>query len=238
MRITQCRLGGTIKGTKCLTLDARLLVKKRKLREWLILAPLALVTALQAIRAEVPEKQQHWFFVLSYLPDWQWRTWAIIALVALCLAILEGAFRVRRQHPVRESKQEHEWWRLTDADRATLSLRLRDGNCYKVAIYTSPARDCVLLGEDFYRFFEQMRWSVARPEIAHAIKAPPGIQILTVPYTEPGGVIKNIKERSGAALLVKGLAHIGLPVIYGIRGGSADDLTVYMTIGVKPDSGQ
>jgi hypothetical protein len=204
---------------------------------WLILAPLALITALQAVRAEVPEQQQHWFFLLTYLPDWQWRTWAIIALVLLCLAIFEGAFRVHQKHPDPERKQEHEWARLTDADRATLSLRLQDGNCYKVEIYTSPARDCVLLGEDLYRFFEQMRWNVAKPEIAQAIKAPPGIQILTVPDTEVVGVIKNIKERSGAALLVEGLRHIGLPVIYGTRCGIVDDLTVHMTIGVKPDPG-
>jgi hypothetical protein len=134
-----------------------------------------------------------------------------------------------------ENGRKHEWARLTNADRATLSLRLQDGNCYKVEIYTSPARDCVLLGEDFYRFFQQMRWNVSRREMALAIAAPPGIQILTVPYTEPGGVIKNIKERSGAVLMVEGLRHIGLPVIYGTRGGYQDDLTVHMTIGVRPD---
>ena len=186
----------------------------------------------------MPEPQQHWFFLLTYLPDWQWRTWAIIVLVLLCFAILEGAFRVHQKRAAPENRSEHEWARLTDADRAKLSLKLQDGNIYRVEIYTSPARDCVLLGDDFYRFFQQLRWDVARPRIAQMnIEARSGIQILTVPYTEPGGVIKNIKERSGAALLVEGLQHIGLPVIYGTRGGIVDDLTVYMTIGVKPDSG-
>jgi hypothetical protein len=202
--------------------------------KWLVLAPLALITALQAIRAEVPGERQHWFFLLTYLPDWQWRTWAIIALVLLCIAILEGAFRVQQKRAAPERRPEHEWARLTDADRATLSLRLQDGNIYKVEIYTSPARDCVLLGGDFYRFFQQLRWDVTSPRIAEGpIQALPGIQILTVP---PVGTIKNIKERTGAVLLVEGLQHIGLPVIYrATRAGAVDDLTVCMTIGVRPD---
>lgn len=203
----------------------------------LVLTPIAVITGLQAVRAEVAPQYQKWFMVLSYLPDWQWRTWAIIALVVLCGAILEGAFRVHHKQRLQERPaRDNEWPRLTDTDKASLSLALSHGKICTVRIYTQAPVDCVRLGEDLYRLFQTMRWDVKEPETLGTIRIRPGIQVLTVSGMTNHNPPQEIKQASGAAALVHALCDVGLPATYSDNlSGVVGDQTIELRIGVKPE---
>ena len=130
----------------------------------------------------------------------------------------------------------NEWHRLTDSDRAQLSLILSNGNRYRIEIYRTPTPDCIRLANDFYDLFTQMAWTIPhKPQTPRDYEAEPGIRVKTIGDNIPSAQIKNIKERSGALLLVEALEKIKLPVMYEVRGGMGDDLTIHLEIGMKPE---
>jgi hypothetical protein len=127
-----------------------------------------------------------------------------------------------------------QWRRLTDTDRKNLSLVLSDGNSYKIDIATTSTPDCLRLARDFYDFFNRMGWRASKPHTLLGVVLEPGIEIETLMDNVPGAKIPNIKERSGALLLIQAIEKIGLPVIYKAGGGVVDDLTIHLKIGMKP----
>ena len=132
--------------------------------------------------------------------------------------------------PVVTADHSDEWRRLTDSDRTKLSVALSNGSKYRIEIFRSPSRDCMRLAEDLYDFFTRvLQWRVDyRPQsslVLHEI--PPGIRVTTVPDNVPSAQIKNIRERSGALLVISALEQIGLPVIYETRSGGVDDLVIH-----------
>jgi len=60
------------------------------------------------------------------------------------------------------------------------------------------------------------------------------LHVATVRDNVPEGKIKNIKELSGATLLVEAIDKAELPVNYEARSGTIDDLTIHLLIGIKP----
>jgi len=61
---------------------------------WLVIAPLALLGAFQAIREELPATSQSKFQLPDIMPNWPWWIWVIIILVVVIFIILESAYRI------------------------------------------------------------------------------------------------------------------------------------------------
>jgi hypothetical protein len=168
----------------------------------------------------------------------------VLALVGVCL-IAYAVFQSKQTPIITDAKSAGSldgqnssgaWRSLTDADRTRLSLMFSDGSLHKVRIYRTPTPDCIRLADDFYKFFDQLQWmQTHRPESPHDWEIPPGIYVATIPDNVPTGKIKNIKERSGAIALIKGIESIGLPVISDHWSGNVDDLEIHLHIGVKPE---
>jgi len=59
-------------------------------------AVIAIIAALQAIRGELPQDDQKWLTVATYLPAWPWYVWIVIILAFLLVVVFEAAFRLRR----------------------------------------------------------------------------------------------------------------------------------------------
>lgn len=130
----------------------------------------------------------------------------------------------------------NEWRRLTDPDRTLLSLILSNGNRYKIEIIRTPTPDCIRLANDFYNFFTQMEWTIPhKPQSPRDYEVEPGIRVKSIGDNIPSAPIKNMRERSGALLLVEALEKIRLPVLYEVRGGMIEDLTIHLEIGMKPE---
>ena len=130
----------------------------------------------------------------------------------------------------------NEWRRLTDSDRTQLSLILSSGSRYKIEIFRTPTPDCIRLANDFYDLFTQMEWTIPhKPQMPRDYEPEPGIRVKSIGDNIPSAPIKNMKERSGALLLVQALEKIKLPVMYEARGGMIEDLTIHLEIGMKPE---
>ncbi len=130
----------------------------------------------------------------------------------------------------------NEWPRLTDSDRTQLSLMLSNGNRYKIEIFRTPLPDCVRLANDFYDVFTKLQWTILhKPQPPGEFELEPGIRVTSIGDDIRLAPIKNMKERSGALLLVQALEKIRLPVMYEVRGGMIADLTIHLEIGMKPE---
>jgi hypothetical protein len=128
------------------------------------------------------------------------------------------------------------WRRLTDSDRTQLSLILSNGNRYKIEIFRIPTPDSIRLANDFYDFFTEMEWMIPhKPQTPRDYEPWPGIRVKSIGDNIQSAQIKNIRDRSGALLLVEALEKIKLPVMFETRGGMVDDLTIHLEIGMKPE---
>ena len=132
------------------------------------------------------------------------------------------------------SANSKEWHRLTDSDKAQLSLILSNGSRYQIEIFRIPTPDSIRLATDFYNLFTQLGWSTHKPQTPE-YEPEPGIRVMSIGDNIPSAPIKNMKERSGALLLTEALEKIKLPVMYEVRGGMIADLTIHLEIGMKPE---
>ncbi|MCI0426916.1 MAG: hypothetical protein L0Z46_02725 [Nitrospiraceae bacterium] len=154
----------------------------------------------------------------------------------LAYALLHRVEPVTTVESRNELNSSGTWRRLTDADRSRLSVTLSDGSRYRIRIFRTPTLDCMRLADDFYTVFAQLEWmQTHRPESPSEVEIRPGIHVATIPDNLPLGPVKNVKEKSGALLVVQALGDIGLPVTYETRGGNVDDLEIHLHIGVKPE---
>lgn len=128
----------------------------------------------------------------------------------------------------------NEWRRLTDSDKAQLSLILSNGSRYQIEIFRISTPDSIRLATDFYNLFTQLGWTVPHKPQTPEYEPEPGIRVMSIGDI-PSAPIKNMKERSGALLLTEALQKIKLPVMYEVRGGMIADLTIHLEIGMKPE---
>jgi hypothetical protein len=129
----------------------------------------------------------------------------------------------------------NEWRRLTDSDKAQLSLILSNGSRYQIEIFRIATPDSIRLTTDFYNLFTQLGWTVPHKPQTPEYDPEPGIRVMSIQDNIPSAPIKNMKERSGALLLTEALEKIKLPVMYEARGGMIADLTIHLEIGMKPE---
>ena len=129
----------------------------------------------------------------------------------------------------------NEWRRLTDSDKAQLSLILSNGSRYQIEIFRIPTPDSIRLATDFYNLFTQLGWTVPHKPQTPEYEPEPGIRVMSIGDNILSASIKNMKERSGALLLTEALEKIKLPVMYEARGGMIADLTIHLEIGMKPE---
>ena len=129
----------------------------------------------------------------------------------------------------------NEWRRLTDSEKAQLSLILSNGSRYQIEIFRISTPDSIRLATDFYNLFTQLGWTVPHKPQTPEYEPEPGIRVMSIGDNIPSAPIKNMKERSGALLLTEALEKIKLPVMYEARGGMIADLTIHLEIGMKPE---
>jgi hypothetical protein len=65
---------------------------------WIVASPFALLAAFQSVRDEfLPRDWQEALKLLRWLPDWDWKTWALIALLLFFIGTLESSYRIIRE---------------------------------------------------------------------------------------------------------------------------------------------
>jgi len=127
------------------------------------------------------------------------------------------------------------WPRLSNADRASLRKYLANVTA-EIYIFHTATTDCTRLATDFHDFFKTLDWKVH--PLGGSIGIPPGIDIQTIPdeaNTASGKELRFVKEKSGANALIEGLQRTGFSVTYHEGGGSYNDFSISMFIGVRPE---
>ena len=59
-------------------------------------AVLAVLGILQVVRDELPQTNQKWLTIATYLPGWPWYVWSVLILFFLLIVVFEAAFRLRK----------------------------------------------------------------------------------------------------------------------------------------------
>jgi len=85
---------------------------------WLVLAPLALLSFLQAIREEFLSPNQHDYWrLLNWLPNWPWEWWAIAFLLLSLVFVLEAAYRLSGRGSVTTERAAESFHRILRESR-------------------------------------------------------------------------------------------------------------------------
>jgi hypothetical protein len=161
----------------------------------------------------------------------------LLAWGAVYLAYMVGQSEGRKNVTAIAAPVDHKdtWPRLSNADRASLRKLLLNVKA-EIHIFHTSTTDCTRLATDFQGFFKTLDWKVH--PLGGSIGIAPGIDIQTIPdetSLASGREWRAVKEKSGANALIEALQRTGFPVTYHERGGSYNDFSINMFIGVRPE---
>jgi len=159
----------------------------------------------------------------------------LVAGVAVYLAYTIGLRQGRGE--VKPTENKDQWPRLTNGDRSALRKVLLNAPKADVYMIASQTTDCMRLAQDFNDFFKTLDWRTH--DIGGTLgHIPPGIHIRTLPDVVNGAngpEHVGFKTKSGASALLDALNRTGFTANYVERGGGAEDYSVHMVIGVRPE---